>query len=109
MRFRAPVAHDAPAVLAVFVARDLVDLGVTDHRLEEPIDEWRSSDLDLDHNARIAVDEDRRIIAYAAVPRWPGSLVVVDPGSEGRGIGSQLLVWTEGRERVVGRGLHRQW
>ncbi|MBV8998589.1 MAG: GNAT family N-acetyltransferase [Solirubrobacterales bacterium] len=109
MRFRAPVPDDAPAVLAVFTARDIADLGVVEHRLEELLDEWRGSDLDLDHNAQVVQDESGRIVAYAAVRRWPGSLVVVHPESEGRGIGSRLLVWTEGRERAVGRGLHRQW
>lgn len=109
MRFRAPVPDDAPAVLAVFVARDIADLGMIEHTLDQLLDEWRGSDLDLDNNAQVVEDEDGRIVAYAAVRRWPGSLVVVDPDSEGRGTGSRMLAWTEDRERVVGRGLHRQW
>jgi len=109
MRFRAPVPDDAPAVLAVFVARDIADLGRVEHTLDELRDEWRGNDLDLDHNAQVVEAEDGRIVAYAAVRRWPGSLVVVEPESEGRGIGSRLLVWTEDRERAVRRGLHRQW
>jgi mycothiol synthase len=109
MRFRAPDRDDAPAVLAVFLARDIADLGMIEHTLEQLLDEWRGNDLDLDHNARVVEDEDGQIVAYAAVRPWPGSLVVVDPDSEGRGIGSRLLAWTEDRERAVGRGLHRQW
>ena len=47
MRFRAPVPADAPAVLAVFEARDRADLGEVEHTLEDLRDEWRGSDLDL--------------------------------------------------------------
>jgi mycothiol synthase len=108
MRFRAPVPDDAPAVLAVFVARDLADLGVVEHTLEELRDEWRTSDLDLARNARVAESDGGRIVAYAAVRR-PGTLVVVDPEHEGGGIGSRLLEWAEDRDRARGRERHRQW
>jgi mycothiol synthase len=108
MRFRAPVPDDAPAVLAVFVARDLADLGVVEHTLEELRDEWRGRDLDLARNARVAESDGGRIVAYAAVRR-PGTLVVVDPEREGGGIGSRLLEWAEDRDRARGRELHRQW
>jgi mycothiol synthase len=108
MRYRAPVPADAPAVLAVFEARDLADLGVAEHTLEELRDEWHSSDLELESNARVAVAADGRIVAYAAVRR-PGTLALVAPEQEGRGIGSHLLEWTEWRDRERGREVHRQW
>lgn len=50
MRFRAPAFDDAPAVLAVLavlLARESADLGMPDDTLEEVLDEWRASDLDL--------------------------------------------------------------
>ena len=53
MRFRAPVLADAPAVLAVLEARDLADLGEAEYRLEDLIDEWQGSDLDLESGARV--------------------------------------------------------
>jgi mycothiol synthase len=90
------------------VARDLADLGVVEHTLEELRDEWRGSDLDLARNARVAESDGGRIVAYAAVRR-PGTLVVVDPDHEGGGIGSRLLEWAEDRDRARGRELHRQW
>lgn len=108
MRYRAPVLADAPAVLAVFEARDIADLGEVEHTLEELRDEWRSSDLDLESSARVVEDADGRIVAYAAVRR-SGTMVVVAPDQQGRGIGSRLLEWTEGRESERGRGVHRQW
>lgn len=108
MRFRAPDLADAPAVLAVFEARDRTDLGRVEHRLDDLRDEWGGSDLDLEHNARVAETADGRIVAYAAVRRR-GSLVVVAPDQERRGIGSCLLEWTEERDRERRSELHRQW
>jgi mycothiol synthase len=108
MRFRAPVPDDAPAVVAVLIARELADLGVAMYTLEDLVDEWRASDVDLDRDARVAEDDDGRIVAYATVQR-PGTLAAVAPDHEGRGIGSRLLDWAERREREDGREQHRQW
>ena len=108
MRFRAPVAEDAPAVLAVLRARELADVGVDDYRLESLRDEWRSAEFDLRADARVAESADGTIVAYAAV-RHPGTLAVVLPDHEGRGIGSRLLEWAERREHELGRSCHRQW
>jgi mycothiol synthase len=108
MRFRAPDPADAPAVLAVLTARDRADLGETEYTLEDLLDEWQGSDLDLKQGARVVEVENGRIAAYAVVRR-PGTLAVVDPGEERRGIGSRLLEWTESRDRERGRDVHRQW
>jgi mycothiol synthase len=108
MRYRPPVPADAPAVLAVSDARDLADLGEPLHTLEELRDEWRSGDLDPALDARVVEDAGGRIVAYAQVRRR-GSLVLVAPDQEGRGIGSQLLGWVEARERDRGHDVHRQW
>jgi mycothiol synthase len=108
VRFRAPIPDDAPAVLAVLTARELADLGVPMYTLEDLRDEWRASDFDLAHDAQLVESAGDEVVAYATVQR-PGSLAVVAPDHEGRGIGSRLLEWTEGRERALGRGLHRQW
>lgn len=108
MRLRAPVPADAPAVLAVLEARDCADLGESDHTLEDLLDEWQGSDLDLELSARVIEIDGGRIAAYAAIRR-PGTLAVVAPGDEGRGIGSRLLEWTETRDRERGRDVHRQW
>jgi mycothiol synthase len=84
MRFRAPVLDDAPAVLAVLVARDVVDLGTPDYTLEDLRDEWRASEFDLAEDALVVEADDARIVAYAAVRR-PGTLAVVGPRPGGAG------------------------
>ena len=101
MRVRAPAIDDASPVLEVLAARDIVDIGVPDCVLEDLLDEWRASDLDLAADSRV-VEVEGRIVAYAMVRR-PGTLVAVAPGYEGRGIGARLLDWVEARERVLGR------
>lgn len=108
MRLRAPVPDDAPAVLVVVAARDLADLGATGYTLEDLRDEWRGSDVELGRDAQVVELECGRIVAYAMVRRH-GTLAVVHPGYEGRGIGARLLAWAEGRERERGRDAHRQW
>jgi mycothiol synthase len=108
MRLRAPAPDDAPAVLSVLAARDLVDLGVPEYALGDLLDEWRAGDFDLATDARVAQADDGRIVAYSTVHRR-GSYVVVAPEHEGRGIGALLLRWTERRERERGADRHRQW
>ena len=108
MRLRAPDADDAPAVLAVIVARDIADLGIPDLTLEDLREEWGVSELDLAADARIAESDGGGIVGYAIV-RDRGTLAVVAPEREGEGTGTRLLRWAEGRERERGRPLHRQW
>ncbi|MGB0091051.1 MAG: GNAT family N-acetyltransferase [Solirubrobacteraceae bacterium] len=107
MKFRAPVFEDAPAVLAVLVARDIADLGARDYTLEDLLDAWRATEFDLVADALVAVTDDARIVGYAASTR-PGTYAVVDPDHEGRGIGTRLLDWAERRDRELGRKRHRQ-
>jgi mycothiol synthase len=108
VRFRAPVPDDAPAVLAVLTARELADLGVRVFTLEDLRDEWRATEFDLERDARVVESGDGRIVGFATVQRQ-GSMAVVEPDHEGRGIGSRLLEWTEDRESTSGHRLHRQW
>ncbi len=108
MRFRPPVLDDAPAVLAVFAAREMADIGAPIHRLEDLREEWQGTELGLEDDARVVEAEAGRIVAYAAVRRH-GTLAVVAPEYEGRRIGARLLDWAEGRERAHGHPLHRQW
>jgi mycothiol synthase len=99
--------EDAPAVVAVLAARDTVDLGAPDYTLDDLLDEWRSSALDISLDARV-IEIGERLVAYAEV-HSRGTLAVVDPEFEGRGLGARLLEWTEERELAKGRRAHRQW
>ena len=108
MRLRAPVPDDAPGVLAVLIARDIADLGAPDYTLEDLRDEWRADEFDLSADAQVVQLSDGQIVGYAAI-RAPGTLAVVAPEFEGRGIGARVLRWAERRERELGRERHRQW
>lgn len=94
-------------MLAVLIARDIADLGFPDFTLDDLLDSWRASEFDLSADALLAQDGDGRIVAYSEVRRQ-GSLADVSPASEGLGIGTRLLAWTEQRERLRGSDCHRQ-
>jgi mycothiol synthase len=98
---------DAPAVLAVLLARDRADLGAPDHQLPGVLDQWRGGELDLLMDTIVAEDA-AGIAGYAAVSRR-GAIAVVAPDHEGRGIGERLLEWTQHRERARHQTVHRQW
>jgi mycothiol synthase len=103
---RAPAPSDAEAVLAVLVARDVEDLGAPDYTLADLRDEWDGHGFVLADDARV-IEAGGRIAAYGAVRRQ-GAYAVVHPEFEGRGLGTELLGWTESRERAKGRERHRQ-
>ena len=97
-----PSAQDAPAVLAVIAARDTADLGAPDYTLEDLEEEWGLSGVDFTADAVVVEDAAERIVGYAMV-RGHGSLAVVAPEAEARGVGGLLLPWVERRERERGR------
>src|SRR5579884_619702 len=106
MLLRAPVAEDDVAVIALLEAREIADFGAPDYTLEDLRDDWRNSDFDLSAYALI-IEDGGELVAYAEVRRQ-GTLAVVSPRHEGRGVGAQLLAWTEGRQRERGEP-YRQW
>lgn len=105
---RPPVPADAPAVLAVLVARDVADIGEADYTLEDLCEDWSAREFELAADACVAEADDGSIVAYAAVTRT-GTEAVVAPDYEGAGIGRRLLEWAEQRDRERGRQRHRQW
>jgi len=108
MRYRAPTVQDAPAVLAVSVACDIAERGRPDYTLDDLLGDWRASDVVLARDALVATDEAGQIVAYAIVRRF-GTMVMVAPGHESRGIGTHMLQWAQLRDRQCGRPRHRQW
>jgi mycothiol synthase len=107
IQFRAPTFADAGAVLALLVARDLVDYGVPDMTLPELEDEWSAESFDLGADAIVAQTPDGVIAAYAVIHR-PGAMGFVSVDHEGLGIGTRLVQWGRKRERELGRARHRQ-
>ncbi|HEX3690615.1 MAG TPA: GNAT family N-acetyltransferase [Solirubrobacteraceae bacterium] len=106
MRIRGPEWEDAPAVLALLVARHTVDIGLPLFRLEEVQDEWRSPDVELGRDAQL-IEIDGALAGYGIVHR-PGAFAVVAPAHEGRGVGARLLEWVQQRERERAVDAHRQ-
>jgi len=107
-RFRAPTPDDAAAVAEILIARERADTGVADYTLEALRDEWSESEFDLAADAIVVEAGEQGIVAYAIGWR-PGTLAVVSPDFEGRGVGAQLLEWTQRNDREHGRSRHRQW
>ncbi len=106
MRLRPATRDDERSVLALARARDLHDFGVGDLSGETLVAQWRIEDFDPANDARIAVSGGA-IAGYAALFD-EGGLGFVDPGHEGRGIGSELLAWLEVRSRERGIATCRQ-
>jgi mycothiol synthase len=106
VELRPPTAEDAPSVLEVVLARDVLDVGEPDYTLEDLDEEWAAGDFDLARDAVVA-DEAGRVVGYAAMR--PGEAhAYVHPDAEGRGIGSALLDWTERRAAERGHDRFRQ-
>ena len=107
IQFRAPTVGDGRAVLAMLVARDLVDYGVPDMTLAELEDEWSAESFDLDADAIVAQTQAGAIAGYAVIHR-PGAMGFVSVDHEGQGVGTRLVHWARERERELGRAHHRQ-
>lgn len=105
---RAPRPDDATAVLALLESRDIADLGAPDVTLEDVLEEWGATGLDLATDVRVAELPDGRIAGYAILGRV-GVFVDVAPEHEGQGVGTRLLRWAEARERALARPKHVQW
>src|SRR5579863_2123695 len=108
MHLRPPTFQDADAVLELLIARDVHDFGRPDVVLGDLLDEWNSSEVELSVDAVVAEAGDGQLIGYAIAWR-PGTLAVVAPDHEGRGIGALLLEWSQANDRARGRRRHRQW
>ncbi len=103
---RPAARDDEAALLRVLAARDEHDFGLTDYTRDLLLGQWRMAEFDPGADAIVAEDDDV-LVGFGAV-FTPGSLAFVDPGHEGRGIGTALLAWVEARARELGRETHRQ-
>jgi ribosomal protein S18 acetylase RimI-like enzyme len=87
-------------------ARDLVDFGECGPTRVVVGDMWRARDFDPAVDAVVLEAEDGWIAGYAMVYEYV--FAFVDPEREGRGLGRELLSWTEQRACARGRPSCRQ-
>jgi ribosomal protein S18 acetylase RimI-like enzyme len=98
---RPPEPGDAPAVFEVVAACETAVQGEADLQLEDIVADWARPSFDLAADA-VAVVDGERIVAEAEVYRGRRADVNVHPAYQGRGIGAELLRWTEDRAREAG-------
>jgi mycothiol synthase len=98
---RAPGQDEAQAVTDLVVACDVHELGVPDFELDDLLTDWNMPGFDRALDA-VVVEEDGRLVAYAAFIRNDYVDVYVHPEARNRGLGALLLEWSErrGRERT---------
>lgn len=110
---RASRASDLDAALAVLHARDVLEVGRPDATAGWIEDAWRSPRVDVEADTRVVEAPDGVLVAYADVthvddPAFATSWAPVHPAHQGRGIGTALLGWIEGRAATLpARALHQ--
>jgi mycothiol synthase len=93
---RAPSLDEAQAVTDLVIACDIHELGTPDFELDDLLTDWNMPGFDLALDA-VVVEEDGRLAAYAAFIRKDYVDVYVHPEYRTRGLGKQLLDWSERR------------
>jgi mycothiol synthase len=95
----APTLDDAPDLLELMNAADLLDYGEIDMTLQDLVDDL--GEVDLEHNAWLVREPNGRAIAYAEVQPRAGVqmriYLVVHPDRRREGIGDRLLTQIEER------------
>lgn len=102
VQLRHPRPDEAKAVLALYVARDLADIGRPDFTLEDVLADWAMPTFDLGTDAFLVEDADGALLGYAGIDHR-GSVVIVDPAAEGRGAGTMLREALEARAAERGQ------
>jgi mycothiol synthase len=95
---RAPRPDEAQAVTDLVIACDIHELGAPDFELDDLLTDWNMPGFDIELDA-VVVEENGRLIAYAAFIRNDYVDVYVHPERRNHGIGTQLLDWSERRAR----------
>jgi mycothiol synthase len=93
---RAPRRDEAQAVTDLVIACDIHEFGAPDFELDDLRTDWNMPGFDLNLDAAV-VEEEGRLIAYAAFIRNDYVDVYVHPDHRDRGLGERLLEWSERR------------
>jgi GNAT superfamily N-acetyltransferase len=95
---------DVEATVAMFNAASQALLGRDEHTVAGWTREWQMPGFDLAHDSRLVLAPDGSVAAFACV--WhmapyitPETWGRVHPAHAGRGLGTGLLEWAEGRAR----------
>jgi mycothiol synthase len=101
---RAATRSDVSAITALIAACELADNGVAE---VHPTDVEQSFDLADEEGGVIVVEALDQLVGWATAADGRAE-ADVHPAWRGRGVGSSLLAWTEGRARASGHAQVRQ-
>ena len=96
---RPPTRADAPAVLELINAADMLDYGEVDMTVQDLLDDWE--EVDLEHDAWLVTEPSGRAVGYGEVQPRAGVqmriYLVVHPDRRREGMGDRLLERIEQR------------
>lgn len=95
LTMRGATPEDLPVLTALLRSSEEFDAGEGIVTVEDIESEWMLPGFDPSHDT-LLVSENGDAVAYAEVPGWRVE-ATVHPDTRGRGIGTALLVWIEGR------------
>ena len=101
-RARPARRDDLDALILLFEARDVVDVGFVDQARDEILDDWAAPFFDLERDSVVAEATDGSLAAYGIVLALDPTVQVeamgkVHPEHVGRGLGSAILTEQERR------------
>jgi len=97
---RAPTRDDAEAVTELVIACDVDEFGAPDFELDDLLTDWNRPGFSLEEDTLLVLDGER-IAAYAAFAKRDYVVAYVHPEYRRRGLGSELLAWSERRATEV--------
>ncbi len=92
---------DARAVYDVMAAQQQADLGRVEIEEADIVSDWQRPSFDVTQSS-IGVFDGGRLVGYAEVGRAGRGDAAVDPAYAGRGIGTALALWMQGRAAEEG-------
>jgi mycothiol synthase len=95
------VVEDAQGVVDVMAAQELHDLGEAVIELADIVGDWQRPSFDLTAST-VGVFDGERLVAYAEVSGGDRGDAAVHPDFRGRGIGTALAGWMQGKAREQG-------
>jgi GNAT superfamily N-acetyltransferase len=98
---RSLTLDDAPAVVEVIGAEELVDLGQAEVTVDEIVGDWQQPRFDL-ATTTVGVFEGDRLLGYGDVSDGDATYAAVLPDHQRRGIGTAIARWAQATARANG-------